>query len=70
MQKLLRKLCLLLGLVFTVSALSGPSQPAAADQGCPWEHFQCPDPFYDCCCDKGVACTNNEYECARFCGQI
>ena len=48
----------------------GPVAASFADQGCPYWHLLCPDPYYDCCCDRGVACTNNEYECMLFCGWV
>ena len=68
MKKAVRKL----GLVLFVAALSFvPGLPqatfAGTNQMCPYEHFPCNEPFYTCCCMRGVICTSGSYECDRFC---
>jgi hypothetical protein len=71
MARSLRKLCLIPALAIVLAALaSAPVSAGPGDEGCPYEHHQCPEPFYDCCCNRGVACTNNEYECWQFCGWV
>jgi len=51
-------------LLLMFAILSGSARPVYA---CPYQHFQCPEPWIDCCCDRGVICANNWQECENFC---
>jgi hypothetical protein len=62
-----RTLLVISGLFFACAISTTAPRPAAAEPWCPYEHFQCPNDQYDCCCPKGVRCDLDPYQCERWC---